>query len=65
MTPPSLDELQTLLPEPDIHDEQNVKIMAGDLRALVGLIPCAREHVATFGTYVVPPHFSEPLDPRD
>jgi hypothetical protein len=60
MSKPDLDELETLIPPPDLPDDATCEVTAGDLRALTELIPCAREHVATFGTYVVPPHFTEP-----
>jgi hypothetical protein len=54
VTAPSLDELAALAPAEDEHPEATVKIMVGDLRALLALIPCARELEATFGTYEVP-----------
>lgn len=51
---PTLDELETLTPDPDWHPDDTTKISVGDLRALVGLIPAARELEAVFGTYEVP-----------
>lgn len=54
MTTPSLDELETLAPDPEEHEDATVKVRVGDLRALLALIPAAREHEAVFGTYVVP-----------
>lgn len=65
MSAPTLDELETLLPPADVHPEASVKISVGDLRALVGLIPAARELEQTFGTYVVPPRFEEPRHAED
>jgi hypothetical protein len=54
MKPPTLDELETLAPDPDWHPDATVKVSVGDLRAMVALIPAARELESVFGTYVVP-----------
>lgn len=51
---PDLDELSTLTPPPDLPDDAVVEVTAADLRALTALIPCAKEHVQVFGSYVVP-----------
>jgi hypothetical protein len=39
MHKPSLDELETLLPPEDAHDDATMRVSAGDLRAFVALIP--------------------------
>lgn len=54
MASPTLDELETLAPDPDDHEDGTVKVRVGDLRALVALIPCAREIAAVFGTHEAP-----------
>lgn len=51
---PDLDELETLAPPPDMPDDALVTVTIGDLRALVALIPCAREIAAVFGTHEAP-----------
>lgn len=51
---PDLDELETLTPPPDLPDDAVVQVSVADLRALTALIPAAKEHVAVFGSYVVP-----------
>jgi hypothetical protein len=51
VTAPTLDELATLAPDPDDHDDGTVKVRVGDLRALVALIPAAREIQSVFGSY--------------
>ncbi len=60
----TLDELEVLTPPDDYPDDARVVISARDLRALVGLIPCAREHQAVFGTHKVP-RFEEPQHAAD
>ena len=54
MSKPTLDELETLAPPEDEHPDATVKLSVGDLRALLGLIPAARELEQVFGTYEVP-----------
>ncbi len=51
---PDLNELETLIPPDDLPDDAIVEVTAADLRALTALIPCAKEHVAVFGSYEVP-----------
>ncbi len=51
---PDLSELETLTPPEDLPDDAIVEVSVADLRALTALIPCAKEHVAVFGSYVVP-----------
>jgi hypothetical protein len=51
---PDLEELQTLIPPEDWPDDTICEVTAADLRALTALIPCAKEHVAVFGSFVVP-----------
>lgn len=51
---PTLEELETLAPDPEWHPDDTIKISVGDLRALVALIPAARELQTVFGTYAVP-----------
>ena len=51
---PDLEELETLTPPEDLPDDALCEVTAADLRALTALIPCAKEHVAVFGSFVVP-----------
>lgn len=51
MATPTLEELETLAPDPDDHEDGTVKVRVGDLRALVALIPAAREIQSVFGSY--------------
>lgn len=54
MSAPDLDELATLAPPEDAHPDATVKLSVGDLRALLALIPAAREIVSVFGTLEQP-----------
>jgi len=51
---PRLDELATLEPPEDAHPDASVKLSVSDLRALLELIPAARELEQVFGSYMVP-----------
>ncbi len=52
MSAPSLDELATLAPDPDDHEDGTVKVRVGDLRALIACIPAAKEVASVFGTHL-------------
>ncbi len=54
MSAPSLDELETLEPPVDVPDDARITVTAGDLRALVSLVPAAREIIGVFGTLKCP-----------
>jgi hypothetical protein len=50
MSRPDLDELECLTPPDDLPDDARITVTAGDLRALVSLVPAAREIIGVFGT---------------